>query len=94
MEGVFRGIEASMAKSIKLRCTMKVNKIQYHLPLKCKANTDFFFQKTIPLKMPEVGTVYQKSFEWKILNFLNLDLNQGKSIESPPFILIGKDNTY
>ena len=41
--------------------------------------------------MPEVGTVYQKSFEWKILNFLNLDLNQGKSIESPPFILIGKD---
>ena len=41
-----KGISASMAKSIKLRCTMKINTILYHLPIKCYANTNFFFQKT------------------------------------------------
>ena len=49
----------------------------------------FSFRK--PLKMAEVGTICQNNFEWKILNFLNLNLNHGEYIASPPFILIGKD---
>ena len=41
--------------------------------------------------MSEVGTLCPNSFQWKIPNFLNLNVNQGAFIKSPPFTLISKE---
>ena len=41
--------------------------------------------------MSEVGTLCQTSFQWKIPNFLNLNVYHGDYIKSPKFTLIGKE---